>query len=359
MRLSRSLLFLLPALVLGMVPACKSDKGRIKIAVVTNNPETFWKFADAGARKAAKDFDVELLFRMPDSGNAEEQRQIVRSLTEQGIAGIAVSVIDPKEQSRELKQIAGQLKLVTMDNDAPHSDRICYVGTDNYAAGRAAGRLVREALPQGGDIGIFVGQITPDNARARFEGVVDELAGSPTRGAVGKPINRKIGDKEYFFKQYGNYFLYLGQAQTDQADRVEARTNARDTLSALGDRPDVCMIGLWAYNPPEILAAISNLTFKHAQVVGFDEDDATLKAIEEGRMHASVVQDPFNFGYKSVEILAAEARDDKSKSGVKPIPYRIVTKNGGEPRMDGDVEIKNLKASEFREQLRELLNSVK
>jgi ABC-type sugar transport system substrate-binding protein len=55
-----------------------------------------------------------------------------------------------------LKILAGKLKLVTMDNDADGSDRICYIGTDNYAAGRMVGRLVREVMPNGGDIAIFV-----------------------------------------------------------------------------------------------------------------------------------------------------------------------------------------------------------
>lgn len=359
MKLSRRLLFLLPVFLLGMIPACKKESGKIKIAVVTNNPEAFWKICDAGARKAAKDFDVELIFRMPDNGEVGEQRQITKSLSEQGIAGVAVSVIDPKEQARDLKQIAKKVKLVTMDNDAEGSDRICYVGTDNYAAGRAVGRLVKEAMPAGGDVAIFVGQITPANAQARFQGVVDELAGSATRGAQGTPEKRRIGSEEVFFHKYGNYYLLNGEAKTDNADRSEAINNAKEALKVLGDREDVCLIGLWAYNPPAILRAIAAKEFTKVKVVGFDEDEMTLNAIDQGKMYASVVQDPFGFGYKSVEILAAEARGDQSKREVKPIPFRIITKDGGPSMKDGDVEIKKVKAAEFREQLRDLLNSVK
>ncbi len=357
MNLSRVLLMLLPAMVLGMVPACKKESGKIKVAVVTNNPANFWKICDAGARKAAKDHDVELIFRMPEKGDPGTQREIVKSLMEQGISGIAISVIDPKEQTRELRQVAEKVTLLTMDNDADESGRLCYVGTDNYSAGRAAGRLVKGALPDGGDVAIFVGQITPANARARFQGVVDELAGIAGKNAEGTPVERMIGDKKGFFKQYGKYYLYSGEAITDGPDESKALENAKSAYEILGDRPDVCFVGLWAYNPPQILRATAEA--KNVKVVGFDEDEATLNAIEQGRCVGTIVQDPFNFGYKSVEILAAEARGDKSKSNVKPIPYRIVSQKGGPTTKDGDAEIKNLKAGEFREQLKQLLEGAK
>jgi ribose transport system substrate-binding protein len=359
MKLSRLVLAFFVFLLLGMLPACSQGPKKIRVGIVTNNPEDFWKICDAGARKAAKDFDVEVIFRMPDNGEVGEQRQIVRSLVEQGVSGVAVSVIDPKEQSPDLKQVAAQVKLITMDNDADGSDRICYVGTDNYAAGREVGRLVKEALPNGGDVAIFVGQITPVNARLRFQGVVDELAGGGQKNVEGTAVKRKIGDKEIYFRQFGLFFLYNGEAITDGADRTKARQNAIEALGYLGDRENVCMIGLWAYNPPQILKALTAKTFNKVRVVGFDEDEETLRAIEDGRMHATVVQDPFNFGYKSVEIMAAEARGDTSKRNIKPIPYRVVTKNGGPTQARDGVEIANLKAADFAKQLKALLESVK
>ena len=359
MKLSRIFLFLLPAFLLGMVPACKKDSGKIKIAIVTNNPESFWTICEAGARKAAKDFDVELIFRKPDKGEVGIQMQIVKSLTEQGVGGIAVSVIDPTEQKNELRQIAARTKLVTMDNDADGSNRICYIGTDNYAAGREVGRLVKETMPGGGEIAVFVGQITPINARQRFQGVVDELAGADLKNVEGVPVEVMRSGKKLYFKKYGEYLLYNGEAITDNANKEEALQNAKRALDFLPDTDKVCMIGLWAYNPPKILEAIASKEYKNVKVVGFDEDDLTLKAIDQGKMYATVVQDPFNFGYKSVEILAAEARGDKSKSGLPPIPYRVVTRSGGATKVVDGVEIVNRKASEFRDELKALLDSVK
>ena len=39
--------------------------------------------------------------------------------------------------------------------------------------------------------------------------------------------------------------------------------------------------------------------------MAFDEDDATLQGIIDGTVYGTVVQNPYMYGYKSVEILKA------------------------------------------------------
>ncbi len=353
MKLSRNAFFLLAALALGSVPACKWDSGnRTKVAIITNNPEEFWSYCEAGGRKAAKEFNVDLIFRKPAKGEYTEQMNIIKDLENKGVAGMAVSVINPAEQAPDLKLIAAKMKLITMDNDADGSDRICYIGTDNYAAGHAVGRLVKDVMPQGGTLAIFVGQTSPLNARQRFWGLVDELNGNKERS--------KFPDARFDDTIGGKYKLYRNSAITDNANREQAQINAQQALDKIGSEPNVCMIGLWAYNPPAILEAVrSDAKFSHVKIVGFDEADETLQGIEKGQIHGSVVQDPFMFGYRSVEILAAEAHGDQSKRLDKAIPYRVITKDGGPKEKIDGVEIENLKAADFRAQLKQLVESVK
>ncbi|HYH65316.1 MAG TPA: substrate-binding domain-containing protein, partial [Urbifossiella sp.] len=85
------------AIVLGFIPACgkKDTAGKPKIAVVTNCTDPFWDLAEAGATKAAQDFDVDLTFRQPERMAAEVQKPIIDAWVNQGFSGIAVSVIDP------------------------------------------------------------------------------------------------------------------------------------------------------------------------------------------------------------------------------------------------------------------------
>jgi ribose transport system substrate-binding protein len=341
----RALLMAASAAALALLPSCKGGGGgsdsKVKVAFVTNNPEDFWTIAETGAKKAADEQGVELVFVRPERGEAGIQNERIRELVAKGVKGIAVSVINPEEQTPELRNVAAKTNLITVDNDATESGRLCYIGTDNYEAGKAVGRLVKEAMPEGGTIAIFVGQITPINARLRFQGVVDELAGQ--KDAKG-PV-------------YGKYTLYRGEAITDNASRATCLDNAKDAIEKLAGAERLCMIGLWAYNAPAILeAAKSKNAAGRIKIVSFDEYPDTLTGIDRGEIYATVVQDPYNFGYQSIKLLAEMAKSgDKSAATSKPIQnidYRVVVKQAGKDPVTGK---DRLAAAEFQKELNRLL----
>lgn len=259
--------------------------GKHKLAFVTNNPSDFWTIARKGTEKAAKDIPgIEVEFRINPDNTAAEQQRIVDDLIAKGINGIAISPVDPANQSPMLNRAAAQALVVTQDSDAPSSNRACYIGTDNVEAGRQAGRLVKEALPQGGKIMVFVGVLDAQNARERFQGLKEVLAGS----------NVQIVD-----------------VRTDNADRVRAKSNAADTLVNVSDIAG--LVGLWSYNGPAILSAVKEANkVDKVKIVAFDEEDETLNGIKDGAIYATVVQQPFEFGYQSMALMAKVLSGDKS-----------------------------------------------
>src|SRR5829696_3407365 len=257
-----------------------------KLAFVTNNSSDFWVIARKGTEKAAKEIPgIEVEFRMPADGTAAEQQRQVDDLLAKGIHGIAISPVDPANQTPMLNRAASQTLVVTQDSDAPNSNRICYIGTDNVEAGRQAGQLVKEALPNGGKIMVFVGVLDASNAQQRYQGLKEALAGS----------NVSIID-----------------VRTDNTDRVRAKSNAADSLV---NNPDIAgMVGLWSYNGPAMLSAVreANKADK-VKIVAFDEEDETLAGIKDGAIYATVVQQPFEFGYRSMELMAKVLNGDKSQ----------------------------------------------
>ena len=138
----------------------------------------------------------------------------------------------------------------------------------------------------------------------------------------------------------------------------KAKENAEDALAKLPPDANVCMVGLWAYNPPQILSAVKDKVkdkqrLDRIKIVGFDEDDTTLDGIKAGEIYATVVQDPYGFGYESVKMMAALAKGDKSvlpKDGIKYVPTRIVAKEAGEKN-----GLKRLAAESFHVELKKLL----
>jgi ribose transport system substrate-binding protein len=259
--------------------------GKHKLAFVTNNASDFWTIARKGTEKAAKEIPgIEVEFRITSDGTAAGQQSIVDDLLAKGINGIAISPVDPANQSPMLNKAAAQAVVVTQDSDAPTSNRLCYIGTDNVEAGRQAGRLVKEAIPQGGKIMVFVGVLDAQNARERFQGLKEVLAGS----------NIQIVD-----------------VRTDNTDRVRAKSNAADTLVNV---PDIAgLVGLWSYNGPAILSAVKEANkVDKVKIVAFDEEDETLRGIKEGAIYATVVQQPFEFGYQSMALMEKYLNGDKS-----------------------------------------------
>lgn len=259
--------------------------GPHRLAFVPNNASDFWIIARKGTEKAEKEIPgLKVEFRIPADGTAAEQQRIVDDLLAKGIQGIAISPVDPANQTAMLNRAAEQAVVVTQDSDAPTSNRVCYIGTDNVAAGRQAGELLKEALPQGGKVMVFVGVLDAANAQQRYQGLKEAVAGS----------NIQILD-----------------VRTDNTDRVRAKSNAADTLV---NNPDIAgMVGLWSYNGPAILSAVkeANKTDK-VKIIAFDEEDETLAGVKDGTIFATVVQQPFEFGYQSMALMAKILSGDKS-----------------------------------------------
>lgn len=343
--------------VVAFVPACSKKSDKIKIGVVTNCTDPFWDLCEAGAKKAGQDLDVEVLFRQPEAMDAAKQMPIVEAFLQQGVKGIAISVINPKGQKKDLTRIASEVPLLTMDNDADaDTGRLCYVGVDNKEAGRAVGRLVKKALPNGGTIAMFIGSDVSANGTARTQGVLDELA---TPEANGAPAKRKFNGQEVDGKMYGKYFLVDGEAKADGGPEKNPEQYPNVMLGRLENVPDVCMIGLYAYNPPAILsAAKSKSMLGKIKIVGFDENPVTLRAVAAGEIEGTVVQDPYNYGYKSVEILTAVAKGDKSKLLSGPTAYQVVTKDGGPDETINGLVIKYPKAADYENTVKAQFASV-
>jgi ribose transport system substrate-binding protein len=274
--------------------------GRKKVAFVSNGVASFWTIAAAGVAAAGKDFDIDAQTLMPVEG-ISDQKRIIEDLLTRGIDGIAISPIDPTNQSDILNTAARRTKLITHDSDAPESERLVYIGMDNYKAGRLCGELVREAMPKGGTVMLFIGRLEQDNARSRRQGCIDAMLGrsnDPTRFDPPSEIIEEAG-----FKIVGTL--------TDNFDRAKAKANVEDTVSKY---PDLAgMVGLFVHNPPLILEVLSQAgKLGQIQVVGFDEDDGTLAGIQSGHIHSTVVQNPYMYGYKSVELLNELAKGNTS-----------------------------------------------
>jgi len=277
-------------------------QGKKTLALVTNASADFWTIARRGTEKAAKElpnYNVE--FYVVAEATAADQRRILDNLLTKGIAGVSISSIDPANSTDILNKVAEQAVLFTTDSDAPQSKRLAYIGTDNTLAGVDAGKLIMQSLPNGGKIMLFVGTMGAANARERVDGIKKAIAGSKVE---------------------------IIDIRTDEVDFARAKRNVEDTLTKYPNIDLLC--GLYSYNTPQIVEAVKAAgKVGKVKVVGFDEDPITLRGISDGVVEATVVQQPYEFGYQSIKGLARVIEGDKSfipKDGLIIVPTKVIDK---------------------------------
>lgn len=276
----------------------------LKLAFVTNNTAEFWKIAQAGVRKYERESKVQVDVIMPD-GTVADQNKKLEELASQHYDAIAVTAIAPADQVKKLNEVAKKTHLITFDSDAPASQRLLYIGTNNFEAGKVLGQQIVRLLPKGGKMAVFVGQLSADNAQQRLGGIEAAIKGHSI----------EIVDK-----------------REDQTDRARAQSNVEDIVNAHGDLDLVA--GLWSYNGPAIALAIARLgKVGKVQAAVFDEEQQTLEAIEKGTIAVTVVQKPYQFGYLASKWMHALAKNPEQvkatipQSGVIDTGVEVITKD--------------------------------
>lgn len=292
---------------LAALTGCERDTGSRQFAFIVNSSSDFWTVAKAGIRKAEKELGVTVDFQVPGDGTAAQQQQIIEASIAKGVDGMAVSVLDPKGAISVINEAAKHMPVITQDSDCPDSNRKVYIGTDNVEAGRQAGLQILAALSDGGTpkpakIALFVGKLDVANARERKQGIEEALKGTG---------------------------IEIVETFTDETKRAVAQNNVRD---ALDKYPDLkALVGLWSYNTPAIVQVLEEKGLTgNVKVVGFDEEIPTLEAIEKGVVYSTIVQQPYEFGYLSIKVLAQLASGEDPKlpeNKLWYVPVKVIEKS--------------------------------
>ena len=295
-----SSVLLASTLVIAAAGAQAQDKK--SMAFVVNGASDFWKLAEAGVRKAQEELpNYDLQFKYPEQAAAAIQQRLMEDFVAAGVSAIMVSAVDPKSSTDALNKIGAQVPLFTTDSDAPDTNRIAYIGSSNTAAGKQAGEIALKAMPDGGKCIGFVGLPGADNARERIEGMKSVIAGSKVE---------------------------LIDVRGDDIDMTRAKRNVEDALAA---NPDVtCMVGFYSYNPPRIYEVLKEAgKLGQIVVVAFDEDPITLGGVREGTIAGTVVQQPYEWGYQGMKLMAAYLEGDSSgipADKLVIVPTKIIDK---------------------------------
>jgi ribose transport system substrate-binding protein len=299
------------------------------VIMVTGGHGPFWQLVVQGAKKAEEDLDVDVQYEIPEvDEDAEMQTEILSRLNLTGVDGVAISSLDPVTQSPLINRLTQDVVVITYDSDAPLSARNTYVGASNLAAGKLAAQLVREAVPSGGKVACVVVNLTKDNMIERREGF--ESAINAPRGDEAEPAA----------PTYEVVKFIVDRSDDDRCRELAAKT--------LDEHPDLaCFVGMNAQHGGilrDVLREKNKLD--QVKVVAFDETAGTLDGIRNGEIYATVVQDPYRYGYEAIRRIATICRGE---DGLRPLSGSQSTYNIGVQAIRKD----NLDA--FQKQLEERL----
>ena len=257
----------------------------------------FFNWAYGGMQDAAKllGADIKTELRGPATWDASQKARAIEQLIAKGDKGIIVTAGDATTFNPAIdKAMARGIPVITFDSDAPDSQRLCFAGTNNYEAGKVAGKSMVEWLNGEGEVGIstFPG---PNHLVERIRGFKDGLAGSKVKVV----------------------------ATCNDEGKVAAAESAITAM--LQAHPEIDAVFAAHGNPgPGAVAAVKNVGKEgKIQIMGFDFGMPVVEGIDKGQIRGTVGQNPYLMGY--VGMMMAWAANQKTRVDGMHVPPSINT----------------------------------
>jgi ribose transport system substrate-binding protein len=264
-----------------------------------NNP--FFVTLRDGAQEAAQEAGVELVVVDAQDDSAQEATNI-EDLIQQGVDALLINPTDADAivPSVQRANDAG-IPVFTVDRSAAGGEIVSHIASDNVAGGRMAGEYLCDAIGGSGNVVELEGIPGTSAARDRGQGFNDYMSS-------------ECPDAEIVARQTANF------------NRAEGLSVFEDILQA---QPEID--GVFAHNDEMVLGAIEAAEAagraEEIVFVGFDAIDDAVAAVEEGRLAATIAQQPAVMGSLAVET-AVSYLDGESVDEYIPVDLRLVTGEG-------------------------------
>jgi len=295
----------------------------LQLAVIAKSTvNAYWKAVESGARRAAQDLNVRIIWTGPDAEtNHTQQASIVDNMVNRGVDGIVLAPTNYTALVRPVESaVARGVPVIlidsTLDSDAPRS----VIATDNAAAGRLAANAVIEAIgedrPFGGKVLMLRFLEGSGSTEAREQGFADRITEAPGLELVDSMYTKGAG------------------STTDAADTADA------LLRRFTANNRVEVDGIFASNQPTAIGMLRKLEQFRAQgiafeggFVGFDAHDVLLEAVRERKIDALVVQNPLRMGELGVRNMVALLRGEPIEPAIATEAITVTLRNIDEPRV--------------------------
>ena len=316
-----SILVLLVALLSISLTGCDGDggtpdagSGLLKIAVIPKGTtHEFWKAIHAGAEKAARELDVDIIWKGPlKEDNREAQIAVVEDFITRGVDGIVLAPLDDMALRLPVTSaVRNGIPVVIIDSGLNCEDYTSFVATDNYLGGKLAGEHLAKLLGGKGNAVMLRYQEGSASTEKREQGFLDAMKAFPDIELVSS--NQHAG-----------------------ATTESSYTASENLLAPLKDGEGGLTIqGIFCPNESStfgMLRALQDNGYAgKVTFVGFDSSPKLVEALEKGHIHGLVLQNPTRMGYLGVKTMVRHIKGTTVERRIDTGVMLITPENMNEP----------------------------
>ena len=314
----RLFLFSIAAAVaaVGCSPGSDSQQGSerdaaepLRIAVIPKGTtHDFWKSIHAGAEKAAREFDVEVIWVGPEKEDDRRmQIEVVQNFISSAVDAIVLAPLDDAALVRPVENaVQRAIPVVIIDSGLQSEAYSSFVATDNKEGGRLGARRLGALLEGTGRVILL-------------------------RYAEGSASteNREAG----FLEQLGAHHPDIEIVSSNQYAGATKESAFQVAQNLLNKFPEVD--GIFCPNESSTFGMMRALQTSgragEVMFVGFDTSEALVEGVKNGEIHGLVSQDPFDMGYQGVKTAVAVISGETVEPRVATRLEMITPENLDEP----------------------------
>ncbi len=245
--------------------------------VATNLKVPYWKTVQDGFNAAAQQYGVTARVVGPDGHDAAAEQTALSDAVDRHPAGILISSADATALQGDISRAVGAgIPVITVDSDAPNSQRLYFIGTNNLEAGHTGGRRLVDRLHGKGNVVFFSipGQPNLDERLKGYEDIIATSSGIKIVSVIstGGESNTAFDQTQQLIKQTGPQKIDAFVCLESESGKAVAEVLKRNNLT---DRVLIAM----------------------------DVDPDTLTLIGNGVIDSTVSQKPYTMGYIGLKAL--------------------------------------------------------
>jgi ribose transport system substrate-binding protein len=285
------------------------EKSRLAVIPMGTTHE-FWKAVHAGAKKAAAEFGVEIIWKGPlKEDDRNEQVQIVETMIDAGVDALILTPLDDRALMAPVAEAKARgIPTVIFNTALQGNDFISYIATDNWQGGVLAAERI--------------GALMTGRGKLILIRIIEGVEGNRQR-------------EEGFLEIIRTKFPGITILSDNQYGGITTETAYQTTENLLARFHDVEAI----FTPNEsttfgCLRALQDHGLAGKVIhVGFDSSKKLIEALEKRELQGLVLQDPVRMGYDSVRVAVARLRGEPYENRIDTGVFLATPENMNQPEI--------------------------